>query len=145
MDHVAIMNPPWFIDKILAGEKRIETRWYKTRRCPWGKVGKGDIVWFKESGGPVRAKAVVSKVEHFSLPETDVRKLVLKYAPRGMAYFRDPEKTIEKATGKKYAIFMWLESPEAVRPFSIDKRGFGSGAAWLCVDNMEMIINERRK
>ena len=139
MQHVAIMNPPSLIDRILTGEKRIETRWYRTRRCPWGRIGAGDIVWFKESGGPVRAVAVVEKVEEFELEKADVGRLVRKYAPKGMAFFRNPGKTIEMARRKKYAIFIHLAGPKAVGPFMISKQGFGTGAAWLCVDDIEEI------
>ncbi len=139
MHHVAIMNPPYLIDRILSGEKTVETRWYKTRRCPWGRIGKGDIIWFKESGGCVRAKAFVSKVEEVELGGVDVEKLVRKYAPRGKAFFRSPEKTSEMARKKKYAIFIHLEKPEDVEPFQIRKDGFGTGAAWICVDDIDEI------
>ena len=139
MHHVAIMNPSFLIDRILSGEKTIETRWYRTRRCPWGRIREGDIVWFKESGGPVRAKAIVSKVEEVELGRVDVADLVRKYAPKGKAFFRNPDKTIEMARRKKYAVFIHLDRPEKVEPFQIRKDGFGTGAAWLCVDDIEEI------
>lgn len=54
MHHIAIMNGPWnLIPKILSGEKTIESRWYRTRRAPWGGIRAGDTVYFKDSGpGP---------------------------------------------------------------------------------------------
>lgn len=71
MHHIAIMNPKVLIDKILSGEKTIETRWYLNRRDPWNKIHTGDTVFFKDSGGLVRAKATVEKVLHFA-KQTDL-------------------------------------------------------------------------
>ena len=66
MDHVAIMNKKMgLIDKVLDGRKTIESRWYKNRTAPWGKIKKGDTIYFKDSGGPIRARAEVKKVKFF--------------------------------------------------------------------------------
>ena len=62
MDHVAIMKKSWKLtEKILSGEKKIESRWYKSKYPPWGKIKKGDIIYFKDSGEPVSIKAKVEK------------------------------------------------------------------------------------
>ena len=67
MDHVAIMKKSWGLtQKILSGQKKIESRWYKSKFAPWGKIGKGDIVYFKDSGEPISIKAEVEKVISFS-------------------------------------------------------------------------------
>ncbi len=74
MNHVAIINKkPGLIDKILSGEKNIETRWYKNRFAPWDKVKIGDTIYFKDSGGLVRAKANVTKVLQFA--DLDINKI----------------------------------------------------------------------
>jgi ASC-1-like (ASCH) protein len=69
MDHVAIMSKSTgLIEKILQGHKTIESRWYATRRPPWGKVRAGDVVYFKYSGGVgerVKARAKVDRVQQF--------------------------------------------------------------------------------
>lgn len=72
MEHVAIMKKSWGLtQKILSGQKKIESRWYKSKHSPWGKIGKGDIVYFKDSGDPVSIRAEVEKVISFSdlIPE----------------------------------------------------------------------------
>ena len=67
MEHVAIMKKSWgLIGKIISGEKKIESRWYKSRRSPWGKIKQGDEVYFKDSGEPVSIKAKVAKVISFA-------------------------------------------------------------------------------
>ena len=54
MEHLAIMRKSWGLTKkILSGEKKIESRWYKSKYPPWGKIRSGEIVYFKDSGEPV--------------------------------------------------------------------------------------------
>ena len=48
MDHVAIMKKSWGLtEKIISGEKKIESRWYKFRHSPWGKIKKGDNLFVR--------------------------------------------------------------------------------------------------
>jgi len=57
------MRKSWgLLPKILTGEKTIESRWYKNKCSPWGKIKRGDVVYFKNSGEPVTIKAEVSKI-----------------------------------------------------------------------------------
>ncbi|MBU4370146.1 hypothetical protein KKG58_05355 [Patescibacteria group bacterium] len=38
------MKKSWNLtEKILAGEKKIESRWYKSKCSPWGKIKENDI------------------------------------------------------------------------------------------------------
>ena len=67
MHHIAIMKKEWKLtQKILSGEKKIESRWYSNRSAPWGKIKAGETVYFKDSGEPVSIKAEVVKVLEFS-------------------------------------------------------------------------------
>jgi len=34
---------------------------------------------------------------------------------------------------------MWLKNPVAVRPFSIDKHGYGCSTAWIMLDDIDAI------
>ena len=66
MDHVAIVRKSWKLtDKILSGQKTIESRWYASRRAPWNRIRAGETVYFKNSGEPVTIKADVEKVLQF--------------------------------------------------------------------------------
>ena len=39
MEHLAIMRKSWNLtNKILTGEKKIESRWYKNKYAPWDKI-----------------------------------------------------------------------------------------------------------
>jgi S-adenosylmethionine:tRNA-ribosyltransferase-isomerase (queuine synthetase) len=142
MDHIAILNKQWkLIPKILNKEKTIETRWYLTRRDPWNKVMQGDTIYFKDSGEKVTAKAQVEKVlqyDHYS--EKQLKEIIEKYGGKGQIYFEDSiEEEFEYVKDKNYAILMFLKNPESIKPFDINKQGFGNACAWLCVENIEKI------
>lgn len=141
MDHIAIMRKSWkLIPKILSGEKTIETRWYKIKRDPWGTIGIGDTVFFKNSGEPIIAKAVVENVRQFDkLDEVKIFKVRRRYkkeigiTEKKLSSFGDFFK------GKKYGILIFLKKPEDVAPFEINKKGFGIGTAWISVHDVNQI------
>jgi hypothetical protein len=138
MDHVAIMKPSWkLIPKILAGEKTMESRWYQTRRAPWGIVSIGDRVFFKDSGKSVIAVADVSDVMQFTLASIDHAKdIIKKFGKKLCLVNTDPETW---GSEPRYCILIALKNPRSVEPFMINKKGFGSAAAWISVDALDRI------
>ena len=139
MHHVAIMKKSWkLIDKIVSGGKTIESRWYKTRRAPFGKIKPEDIIYFKDSGEPVTARATVQNVLQFSdLNQATITKLLKKYGKRiGSEYVPG---LAEQYADKKYCILIFLTNPKFITPFRIDKTGYGNPNAWLCVNDISKI------
>ena len=139
MEHVAIMKKSWkLIDRIVSGEKTIESRWYQHRRDPYHKIKSGDVVYFKDSGEPVTAKADVERVLEFSdLTPTQIDSILIKYGKGILVeYTKNLYKNYE---GKNYCILIFLKNPKYIKPFSIDKTGYGSTSAWLCVNNISKI------
>lgn len=135
MDHVAIMNKQWkLIPKILSGEKTIESRWYKTRRAPWNAIAQNDTVYFKDSGGPVTAKATVERALFFDLTQTTAKDIISRYGKR--ICLRD---ATGAWAGKRYCILAFLKNPKPVEPFAIDKTGYGNANAWLCVEDISRL------
>lgn len=129
MDHVAIMNSKIAsIDDILSGKKTIESRWSKNKVAPWGKVHPNDVIYFKRSGGNVFAKADVEKVICIeNLDQKAVRWIAKEYGLKE-----------EWGKNKKYCTLIFLKNPEKVKPFKINKSGFGSAAAWLSYSNFPL-------
>lgn len=143
MDHIAIMNPHLdMIRKIVEGRKPVESRWYFRRYAPWGQINSGDAVYFKDSCKPVSARAEVEGVLQFdNLNFMQIQSLLDKYALQiGLDKSAVPA-FFEKIRDKKYGILVSLKNPAMIEPFEIDKSGFGSGAAWLVVGD----INQVRK
>ena len=139
MDHVAIMKPEWrLIEKILKGEKTIESRWYSVKAKPWNEITKGDVVYFKDSGRPVTARAIVSDVMRIEeLNHTRIQSILTEFGERiGAPSIPSFYDLVKK---KRYCLLVFLKNAEAVQPFAIDKRGFGAMAAWISVPNIETI------
>ena len=141
MDHVAILSKRWnLLDKIIAGEKTVESRWYKFRRAPWNKIVVGDVVYFKETAKLISAKAVVDKVLQFSdLNAVKIKEILDNYAVEIGIPFDKISSFAEGVKGKKYCILVFLKNVEKIQPFEINKRGFGLMSAWLCVEDIEKI------
>jgi ASC-1-like (ASCH) protein len=132
------MKPSWrLIPKILSGEKTVESRWYQTRRAPWGRIKPGDTVFFKDSGAPVTASARVARVLQLEIKNlADARRIVREHG-RGIQIVNPDPKTWGRLP--RYCVLIFLANPAPVRPFRIDKRGFGSAAAWLTVTNVARV------
>jgi len=126
--------------KILNGEKIVETRWYMSKYKPWGQIKEGDIVYFKDSGKPVTVKAVISKVEQYSGLDENIRKKILKkYTQKDLGITEIESEIVQYVNNKRYCIVIHLKNPKKVKPFKIDKRGYGAMASWLIVDDINKI------
>ncbi len=141
MDHIAIMKKSWGLtQKILSGQKKIESRWYKSKHSPWGKIEKGDIIYFKNSGEPVSIKTIVEKVISFSdLTPKKVKQILDEYSNDDGIEKNKIKEFFELFKNKNYCLLIFLKNPERVKPFEIDKTGFGMMSAWLSVGNIDKI------
>jgi len=138
MDHVAIMNKKLgSIAKVLSGEKVVESRWSKNKIAPWDKIHPNDIVYFKYSGGQVIARATVSKVLQFDKLDEEKFNYIVKNF--GQAICLQNTKYDSWYKSKNYVTLIFLESPQKVNPFQIDKSGFGSGCAWVTIPDIKFI------
>jgi len=141
MEHLAIMRKSWGLtDKILNGRKKIESRWYLVKYKPWDRIKEGDMVYFKDLGEPVRIKAEVSKVMQFSdLTPRRVKEILNKYGKDdGIEQEKIPD-FFGRFKDKKYCMLIFLKNPQEIKPFEIDKIGFGTMSAWITIDNINKI------
>ena len=141
MDHIAIMRKSWGLtEKILTREKKIESRWYKTKHVPYNKIKAGDRVYFKNSGELVSIKAEVEKVIQFSnLTSQRVKEILEKYGKNdGIEKEKIPE-FFRLFKDKKYCILIFLKNPQRIKPFEINKKGFGAMASWIIVAKLAQI------
>ncbi len=141
MEHLAIMKKSWGLtDKILSGRKKIESRWYATKYRPWDNIKEGEVVYFKDSGEPIRIKAEVSKVIQFAdLTPKKVKEILYEYGKDdGIENEKIPE-FFERFKDKKYCMLIFLKNPQEIKPFEIDKTGFGTMSAWITIDDISEI------
>jgi len=141
MDHVAIMRKSWGLtQKILKGKKKIESRWYKSKYRPWDNIKVGDIVYFKDSGEPVSIRAKVKKVLQFSsLTPGKVQSILKKYGRDDGINENEIPTYYKMFKNKNYCLLIFLKDVQKIKPFEIDKKGFGAMAAWITVGNINSI------
>jgi len=135
------MKKSWGLTaKILSGEKTLEERWYKTKRPPFDVAKPGDSIYFKDSGEPVGLRARITKVLQFeNLTLEKSEEIAEKYAKADLGDGEIPSAIREYVTGKNYCIIVFFDNVEKITPFDIDKIGFGTMSAWICVDDINKI------
>ncbi|MBU2638821.1 MAG: hypothetical protein KJ955_07645 [Nanoarchaeota archaeon] len=134
MEHLAILNKRRnLLQKIILGEKTIESRWYVNRKAPYGCIKKGDVVYFKDSGEPVSVKAFVSRVLQFDNLDDDKTLQILKEYGKQIGVGTSYAPALK---GKRYCILVFLENVKEIQPFYINKKGYGIMSAWISVDNI---------
>lgn len=139
MHHVAIMKKSWkLIPKIVSGDKTIESRWYQTKRAPWGKAEIKDKVYFKNSGEMVTAEAEISKVLQFEIKNFSQAKDIVSKHGKQICIVNPKPETWGKLP--KYCILIFLKNPKSIpKPFAIDKKGYGSATAWMIVKDIKQV------
>jgi len=139
MDHIAIMNKKWkLIDKIIAGKKTIETRWYVNKISPWDKIKIWETIYFKDSGWPITAKAEVQKIIQFEIKKINIDDILNQYGSQ-ICFFDSLEEVKDRINTKNYWMLIFLKNPVKLKPFEIDKKWFGISCAWLVVPNIDKI------
>lgn len=135
------MKKSWGLtQKILNGQKKIESRWYSVKYKPWDSIKEGEAVYFKDSGEPARIKAEVGKVVQFAdLTPKRVREILDEYGKDdGIEQEKIPG-FFERFKNKKYCMLIFLKNPVEIKPFDIDKTGFGAMSAWITIDDISKI------
>src|SRR3989338_9548949 len=146
MDHLAILDAKRkLLEKILRKEKTVESRWYVHKKAPYQTIEKGEIVYFKETGKSVTAKARVSQVLFFDkLYSKKVREILNDYG-REIGFDETAKKNaFEKYKNKKYCTLIFLSNVEEIKPFAVDKTGYGLMCAWITVKNIRDIRKKEK-
>ena len=137
MEHLAILSKKLkLLDKIISGEKKIESRWYKFKKTPYQNISIEEFIYFKEAGDPVRFRARVDKVLFFeNLNEDKIKEILSKYNHEICA----PLSYAEEIKDKKFCTLIFIKEIEKIEPFNIDKKGFGLMSAWISLENIKQI------
>src|SRR3972149_10450099 len=142
MEHIAILRKSsGLLDRIVSGEKTIESRWYDAKCAPWDRIQAREKIYFKNSGDPVNVQAQVVKVLQFSdLNEVKIKSILGKYSEQIGIPGNKQRSFFQKVKNKKYCILIFLEKVIEIEPFHINKAGFGMMSAWLCVPEVRQIM-----
>lgn len=137
MDHVAILDRK-YLTKILSGDKTIESRWSIYEIAPYKQVSTNDKIYLKVSGGKVIAKAKAGKCLFFdNLDSKENLRLFKKYNNK----IKADKSYFNRIKNRKFCTLIFLKNVSEIPSFDINRNGFGSGAAWLPVKN----INQFKK
>lgn len=122
--HVAWIRKP-LADALLRGQKRVESRFSRTRRPPFGCVHVGDRVWFREVGGGWVAVATVARVRQYErLTPSAIHALCRRYQRAVGADAR----YWHARRDCRFATFLWLtDLRPAVRAPAAERQ---YGGAW---------------
>ena len=116
--HLAILYRT-YLDAILAGEKTIECRFGKMGYLPRLGLAPGDMIWMKESAGPVRAVATAGRVRRFDrLTPARVARLRRKFN----SGIRAPASFWRQHRDARFATLAWLVDVSGLSPFWVVKR-----------------------
>jgi hypothetical protein len=62
-----------------------------------------------------------------------------KHAEKDLGFKKIPPEVLNYIRNKNYAIFIHFDSVKEIKPFNVDKTGFGAMAAWITVNNINKI------
>ena len=125
--HLAVLYRT-FLDDVIEGRKTIECRLGQLRYAPHNRLAAGDLIWFKEVSGPVRAVALVGSVRSLSpLTPQVVDWIRREWNPQ----IRAPEDFWRTRRRADAATLAWLTHVCPLEPFRIAK---SDRQAWVVLD-----------
>lgn len=115
--HLAILTRR-FLQKVLTGEKPIESRLSKVRSAPFGCVARGDILFLKEVSGPLSGLARVTQaVFRGPLGAGEAQSIMAGYRIQ----LALDESFEQSKKDSKYATLLYLGDVVAIRKFAFAK------------------------
>jgi len=128
--HLAILKAP-YLEAILTGRKKVESRFTATKRTPFGQIEAGDRIFFKLSCGPVCAVANAAAVKTFeNLTPAELAGLKKQYNH----LICGSEEYWQSRAGAKFGLLVWLDKVESIRPIRIRKTDM---RAWVVLSRAE--------
>lgn len=129
-NHLVILKKP-YLDAILAGRKRIESRFSKARPYALGRVQPGDKLFLKESSGPVCATALIKTVKKFeSLTPKQIVEVKRHY---NHSILGSEEYWLSKRDSRS-GFLVWLGDVKPIEPVRINKKDW---RAWVVLTEKE--------
>ena len=132
-DHVVYLDAKANEFESLVGKKKsMIIRGATGRKLPYGRVEKGDILYFinNNAEGKVKAKAIVFSVLNSEKMEKDESISLVK---KNQSKLQLTDKQFTKWAGKRYIVLIEIKDFKEISPFEIDKYGYGNMDDWLPV------------
>jgi len=126
------------LDNLISGKKTMIIRGATGRKLPYGRVFKGDMLYFIENKGDglVKARAKVKDVFNSEqLTKTESEELVKQHQNKLLL----DSGLIKRFSGKRYIILITIESFQKLDPFKIDRSAYGNMDDWLPVEDINKV------
>jgi ASC-1-like (ASCH) protein len=128
--HLVVLKKP-YLDAILAGQKRIESRFTEIKRYAFGRVLPGDKLFLKVSSGPVCAIATVAAVKNF---QNLTPKQIIEIKQQYNHYIIGSDEYWQSKSNCRFGLLVWLEEVKSIEPVRINKRDW---RAWVVLTEKE--------
>jgi ASC-1-like (ASCH) protein len=128
--HLVILKKP-YIEAILSGRKPVESRFWKTRRFAFGRVLPSDILFLKQSSGPVCGMATVEKVKNF---ENLTPEQIIAIKQEYNHLIGGTDEHWQQRADCKFGFLVWLKDVRAIEPVRIRKMDW---RAWVVLTEKE--------
>ena len=127
--HLAVISAH-YARAILEGTKTIESRLTKTRRVPFGRVTRGERVYFLARRAGLIVTAIVEQVESYANLTADRLRLLREEHGAGIGA---DEAYWEQRSSARYATLVWLGEPEQAwyAPDDVHGREKSYRSAWI--------------
>ncbi|MFW5761657.1 MAG: hypothetical protein ACOCXH_11820 [Cyclobacteriaceae bacterium] len=125
-------------EKLLDGSKTMIIRGATGRKLPYGRVNKGDVLYFINNNGEglVKARAVVSSVYNSEKMNTEESIKLVKENLKKLAL---SDKQFQKWAGKRYLVLIEIIKFQELDHFPIDNSNYGNMDDWLPVEKIERV------
>lgn len=113
-----------YIQMMFSGEKTIDIKLSDRRIPPYNAINDGDMLYVKESSGPVVGRILIPKVTYHEISDPmQILDILLTIQDRvGLDNEEHAQRMFERVSGKRYVTLFELAEPEALeRPIRIEK------------------------
>lgn len=128
--HLVVLKKP-YLDAILQGKKRIESRFTRSKRFFFGRVLPGDRLFLKLSSGPVCATANVGAAKHF---ENLTGRRIFEIKQQYNDHIKGTDEYWRSKMSCRFGLLVWLRDVERVEPVRIGKKDW---RAWVVLTAKE--------
>ncbi len=139
MDHVVYLDAKAKeLESLLSGKKTMIIRGATGRKLPYGRVSRGDVLYFinNNAEGVVKAKTKTKRVINSDkMSKEESVALVEGYQDKLQLTVRQ----FKRWAGKRYIVLIEVEEVEQLVPFPIDKSEYGNMDDWLPVEDIKSV------
>lgn len=137
--HLAILKSN-YLSLVLAGAKTVECRLTRVKAPPFGCVRPGELVWLKESCGPVRGVAHVTDVAFFEDVDAECLRAIQSACGAAVAA---PASFWTHHGARLQCSLITLDGVLRVEPFRVPKRDPRAWVVLPCHDDQTLPASDK--